>query len=161
MGNSSTSIPSSSRGGEGGGQLNSQTDLITDVIDDSSYIHLSCNHFPDDIQFNEIIKEAELAIDNNILPERIYQGSSGSYFVKNRNLVVTLSNFLSFLLILFHFKKTNGVFKPKDEEPYGRLNPKWIKWLHKVFFPCCFGRSCLIPNQGYLSEAGASLVDDK
>ena len=27
--------------------------------------------------------------------------------------------------------------------------------------PCCFGRSCLIPNQGYMSEAGASLVDSK
>lgn len=27
--------------------------------------------------------------------------------------------------------------------------------------PCCFGRSCLIPNQGYMSEAGASLVDMK
>ena len=27
--------------------------------------------------------------------------------------------------------------------------------------PCCFGRSCLIPNQGYMSEAGASLVDEK
>ena len=53
------------------------------------------------------------------------------------------------------------MFKPKDEEPYGHLNPKWTKWLHKLFFPCCFGRSCLVPNQGYLSEAGASLVDEK
>ncbi|XP_071025389.1 phosphatidylinositol 4-kinase type 2-beta-like [Oncorhynchus clarkii lewisi] len=25
--------------------------------------------------------------------------------------------------------------------------------------PCCFGRGCLIPNQGYLSEVAASLVD--
>jgi phosphatidylinositol 4-kinase type 2 len=53
------------------------------------------------------------------------------------------------------------VFKPKDEEPYGRLNPKWTKWLHKLCCPCCFGRSCLVPNQGYLSEAGASIVDTK
>lgn len=53
------------------------------------------------------------------------------------------------------------MFKPKDEEPYGRLNPKWTKWMHKLCCPCCFGRSCLIPNQGYLSEAGASLVDRK
>ncbi len=22
-----------------------------------------------------------------------------------------------------------GVFKPKDEEPYGRNNPKWTKWF--------------------------------
>lgn len=54
-----------------------------------------------------------------------------------------------------------GVFKPKDEEPYGRLNPKWTKWLHKLCCPCLFGRSCLVPNQGYLSEAGASIVDQK
>ena len=54
-----------------------------------------------------------------------------------------------------------GVFKPKDEEPYGRLNPKWTKWLHSLCCPCLFGRSCLVPNQGYLSEAGASIVDQK
>lgn len=54
-----------------------------------------------------------------------------------------------------------SVFKPKDEEPYGRLNPKWTKLFHKLCCPCCFGRACLIPNQGYLSEAGASLVDTK
>lgn len=57
------------------------------------------------------------------------------------------------------FQEKIGVFKPKDEEPYGRLNPKWTKWMHKLCCPCCFGRACLIPNQGYLSEAGASLVD--
>jgi phosphatidylinositol 4-kinase type 2 len=73
-------------------------------------------------------------------------------------------------LMLFCFKLSNvcvnsqkivGVFKPKNEEPYGRLNPKWTKWMHKLCCPCSFGRSCLIPNQGYLSEAGASLVDQK
>lgn len=53
------------------------------------------------------------------------------------------------------------MFKPKDEEPYGRLNPKWTKLFHKLCCPCCFGRACLIPNQGYLSEAGASLVDTR
>lgn len=58
-------------------------------------------------------------------------------------------------------QKKIGVFKPKDEEPYGHLNPKWTKWCHKICCPCCFGRNCLIPNQGYLSEAGASLVDLK
>ncbi|XP_014297666.1 phosphatidylinositol 4-kinase type 2-alpha isoform X2 [Microplitis demolitor] len=96
-----------------------------------------------DPQFSELVWQAECAIDNGIYPERIYQGSSGSYFVKNPS------------------GKIIGVFKPKDEEPYGRLNPKWTKWMHKLCCPCCFGRSCLIPNQGYLSEAGASLVDRK
>lgn len=41
------------------------------------------NSFPDDPQFTATIREAEIAIDNSILPERIYQGSSGSYFVRN------------------------------------------------------------------------------
>lgn len=82
-------------------------------------------------------------MDQGVYPTRIYQGSSGSYFVRNVE------------------GETIGVFKPKDEEPYGRLNPKWTKWMHRMCCPCCFGRSCLIPNQGYMSEAGASLVDSK
>ncbi|XP_055715291.1 phosphatidylinositol 4-kinase type 2-alpha isoform X1 [Phlebotomus papatasi] len=101
------------------------------------------NNFPDDPQFSELVNQAEIAIEHGIYPDRIYQGSSGSYFVKNPS------------------GKIIGVFKPKDEEPYGRLNPKWTKWMHKLCCPCCFGRACLIPNQGYLSEAGASLVDQK
>ncbi|XP_033233012.1 phosphatidylinositol 4-kinase type 2-alpha-like isoform X2 [Drosophila pseudoobscura] len=64
-------------------------------------------------------------------------------------------------LYRIHLEQCLAVFKPKDEEPYGRLNPKWTKWMHKLCCPCCFGRACLIPNQGYLSEAGASLVDQK
>ena len=56
-------------------------------------------------------------------------------------------------------QKTVGVFKPKNEEPYGAFNPKWTKWLQKYCCPCTFGRGCLVPNVGYLSEAGASLVD--
>jgi len=97
----------------------------------------------DDPTFNDLIREAETAIDQGTYPTRIYQGSSGSYFVKNVD------------------GKTIGVFKPKNEEPYGRLNPKWTKWMHRMCCPCCFGRSCLIPNQGYMSEAGASLIDQK
>ena len=78
--------------------------------------------------------------------------------------LTTLINFsFQFILQLFNYclQKKIGVFKPKDEEPYGHLNPKWTKWCHKICCPCCFGRNCLIPNQGYLSEAGASLVDQK
>ncbi len=59
------------------------------------------------------------------------------------------------------FQETIAVFKPKDEEPYGHLNPKWTKWIHKLCCPCFFGRSCIVPNQGYLSEAGAYMVDEK
>ncbi|CAG0883484.1 unnamed protein product [Darwinula stevensoni] len=101
------------------------------------------NYFPDDPAYSDVVRQAERAIEMGIYPERIYQGSSGSYFVKSPQ------------------GKKIAVFKPKDEEPYGRLNPKWTKWFHKLVFPCCFGRSCLVPNQGYLSEAGASLIDQK
>lgn len=102
------------------------------------------NTFPDDLEFNSLTRDIEQAIENGILPQRISQGSSGSYFVKNSD-----------------GSKVVGVFKPKDEEPYGMLNPKWTKWMHKLCCPCCFGRSCLVPNQGYLSEAGAWIVDRK
>nr|XP_060624201.1 phosphatidylinositol 4-kinase type 2-alpha [Anolis sagrei ordinatus] len=101
------------------------------------------NEFPDDPEFAEVVRQAEQASERGIYPERIYQGSSGSYFVKDPQ------------------GKIIGVFKPKNEEPYGQLNPKWTKWLQKLCCPCCFGRDCLVLNQGYLSEAGASLVDQK
>ncbi|XP_015776911.1 PREDICTED: phosphatidylinositol 4-kinase type 2-beta-like [Acropora digitifera] len=111
-------------------------------MDSHSDTEYQGNHF-DDAEFSSVVHAAEQAIDAGILPERIYQGSSGSYFVKDKE------------------GRKIGVFKPKDEEPYGHLNPKWTKWCHKICCPCCFGRNCLIPNQGYMSEAGASLVDQK
>ncbi|KAF9433498.1 phosphatidyl inositol kinase [Entomortierella beljakovae] len=92
-------------------------------------------------RFVSIVDSVKEAMNVGVQPERIVQGSSGSYFCKNSE------------------GKTVGVFKPKNEEPYGQLNPKWAKWIHRNLFPCCFGRSCLIPNLGYISEAATSLVD--
>ncbi|EJS43137.1 lsb6p [Saccharomyces arboricola H-6] len=76
--------------------------------------------------------------------ERIKAGSSGSYFVYGTSSSE---------------RCPVGVFKPKDEEPYGPFSPKWTKWAHRTFFPCLFGRSCLIPNLGYICESAASLLD--
>lgn len=45
---------------------------------------LSCNVF-EDAEFTALIHSAELAIDQGVLPERIYQGSSGSYFAKDKD----------------------------------------------------------------------------
>jgi len=87
------------------------------------------------------VNEVRGAIDAGTQPTLIVQGSSGSYFCRDRR------------------GKIIGVFKPKSEEPYGEQNPKWAKWIHRTFLPCCFGRGCLIPNSGYLSEAGASIID--
>ncbi|KAI8800070.1 phosphatidylinositol 4-kinase type 2-beta-like protein [Cladochytrium replicatum] len=91
--------------------------------------------------FLQIVEEVKLAIAEAIYPVRIAKGSSGSYFCYSRKREIV------------------GVFKPKNEEPYGQMNPKWVKWAHRTFLPCCFGRSCIIPNLGYLSEAGASYLD--
>ncbi|CAG8646891.1 4476_t:CDS:2, partial [Paraglomus brasilianum] len=92
-------------------------------------------------EFKSIVESVRSAIREGTYPKRISSGSSGSYFCKNVD------------------GKIVGVFKPKNEEPYGRLNPKWTKWMHRNLFPCFFGRSCLIPNLGYMSESAASLLD--
>lgn len=77
-------------------------------------------------EFVAIVDEVRAAIAAGIQPLRIAQGSSGSYFCKNKEGVIV------------------GVFKPKNEEPYGQLNPKWTKWLHKTCCPCCFGRGWFV-----------------
>lgn len=46
------------------------------------------NIFPEDPDFTQTIHEAELAIENGIHPDRVVQGSSGSYFVKNPEGVI-------------------------------------------------------------------------
>ncbi|KAI5781252.1 phosphatidylinositol 3 and 4-kinase-domain-containing protein [Geopyxis carbonaria] len=92
-------------------------------------------------QFEEVVDSVRQAIAKGIDPKLIRQGSSGSYFMRDSD------------------GKIVGVFKPKDEEPYGKLNPKMMKWLHRTLFPCFFGRACLIPNLSYISEAAACLLD--
>lgn len=92
-------------------------------------------------QFDEIVDSVRLAIEVGVHPLLISQGSSGSYFAKDRHGRVV------------------GVFKPKDEEPYASKNPKWTKWIHRNLFPFFFGRACLIPNLSYVSEAAAYVLD--
>ncbi|KAA8898511.1 phosphatidylinositol 3 and 4-kinase-domain-containing protein [Sphaerosporella brunnea] len=92
-------------------------------------------------QFDEIVESVRTAISKGIDPKLIKQGSSGSYFMRDSNGRIV------------------AVFKPKDEEPYGKLNPKIMKWLHRTLFPCFFGRACLIPNLSYISEAAACVLD--
>ncbi|KAH9814811.1 phosphatidylinositol 3 and 4-kinase-domain-containing protein [Melampsora americana] len=101
-------------------------------------------------QFLQIVKEVRKSISDPIkplLPKLNLCGSSGSYFCK---------------AIVDGNPEVVGIFKPKDEEPYGAMNPKWTKWFHRVLLAPLiggFGRSCLIPNLSYLSEAAASLLD--
>ena len=57
-------------------------------MDSHSDTEYQGNHF-DDAEFSSVVHAAEQAIDAGILPERIYQGSSGSYFVKDKEGVST------------------------------------------------------------------------
>ncbi|KAH3682148.1 hypothetical protein WICPIJ_006882 [Wickerhamomyces pijperi] len=125
-------------------------DIIFTVFKSDGGIPSPILEIPDDGFFEEaeVSKDEFLDIINEIKsvivdfpPELINKGSSGSYFIKVSN------------------EHTIGVFKPKDEEPYGPMTPKWNKWIHRNFFPCLYGRSCLIPNISYLSECAAYILD--
>tara|TARA_R110002003_G_scaffold45_12_gene3551 strand:- start:2783 stop:4387 length:1605 start_codon:yes stop_codon:yes gene_type:complete len=93
------------------------------------------------LQFDDTVESVRTAIEMDVHPKLITQGSSGSYFARNTQ------------------GKVVGVFKPKDEEPYASRNPKWTKWIHRNLFPFFFGRACLIPNLSYVSEAAAYVLD--
>jgi len=56
--------------------------LINRSSSNDSTLYL--NEF-DDAEFAALTREVEGAIEAGVDPERIYQGSSGSYFAKNRN----------------------------------------------------------------------------
>ncbi|XP_045437921.1 phosphatidylinositol 4-kinase type 2-alpha isoform X2 [Pipistrellus kuhlii] len=54
--------------------------------------HRERNEFPEDPEFEAVVRKAEVAIERGIFPERIYQGSSGSYFVKDPQGVVHIAS---------------------------------------------------------------------
>ncbi len=49
----------------------------------------ACRQYQSDVEFSAVIHEAELAIEAEIRPQLSKQGSSGCYFVKNRENVST------------------------------------------------------------------------
>ncbi|TFK75459.1 hypothetical protein BDN72DRAFT_868130 [Pluteus cervinus] len=99
-------------------------------------------------EFQRLAQSVKQAILEGIHPKMITKGSSGSYFARNKPEGGKV--------------QTVAVFKPKDEEPYGRLNPKTTKWIHRQLrWIIPFGRACLIPNLSYISEAAASLLDER
>lgn len=108
----------------------------------------------DDFQLQ--IQRVEEAIVRGVLPKMITAGSSGSYFArvldggKPGSSTDEASDAATTVV---------AVFKPKDEEPYGNLNPK-RQFLRKYFW-WAMGRPCLIPNFSYLSEVGASYLDSR
>ena len=68
--------------------IDNMSDDQDHIESSSDFVHLSCNHFDNDPEFNDIVKKVEYAIDHNVLPQRIYEGSSGSYFCKNNENVL-------------------------------------------------------------------------
>ncbi|KAJ4483446.1 phosphatidylinositol 3 and 4-kinase-domain-containing protein [Lentinula aciculospora] len=99
-------------------------------------------------EFDVLVQSIRDNIAEGLHPKMITKGSSGSYFARAKDEIGRV--------------RTVAVFKPKDEEPYGRLNPKTTKWLHRQFrWLIPFGRACLIPNLSYISEAAASLLDSR
>ncbi|KAJ1920847.1 Phosphatidylinositol 4-kinase [Mycoemilia scoparia] len=105
-----------------------------------------------DEEFDSIVEGVKEALSSDIHPKMISQGSSGSYFCYKK----VAGNAED---VPPPLPQVCGVFKPKNEEPYGHLNPKWTKWIHRNLCPCFFGRSCIIPNLGYISESAASVLD--
>ncbi|KAH9040670.1 phosphatidylinositol 3 and 4-kinase-domain-containing protein [Lactarius pseudohatsudake] len=115
----------------------------------SSVVTKTLDHKPPMTQdeYDALAHSVKRAISEGIHPKMITKGSSGSYFARAK---------------VDGRIQTVAVFKPKDEEPYGRLNPKTTKWLHRQFrWIIPFGRACLIPNLSYVSEAAASLLDSR
>ena len=119
-------------------QTSSPTDILDRYPTHLPYLFHWCIS---DADYRALATSVALAIKSNILPSRIPQGSSGSYYAKDM------------------LGRIVGIFKPKNEEPYGSMNPRWSKWLQRWCCPCTFGRGCLLTNQGCYSEAAASAVD--
>jgi len=62
-----------------------RTPLLVHAADSNPENNAECNNFPDDVEYSGLLCEAEQAIEHGISPQRISRGSSGSYFVKNRD----------------------------------------------------------------------------
>ena len=62
-----------------------RTPLLVHAGDTNPENNADYNNFPDDVEYSNMLNEAEQAIEHGISPQRISQGSSGSYLVKNRD----------------------------------------------------------------------------
>lgn len=60
------------------------------------------------------------------------------------------------LILRYVFSVALQIFFPADTPQC----LQWNKYIQRILCPCCFGRGCLVNNHGYLSEAGAYVVDE-
>lgn len=106
-----------------------------------------------------------MALRHGVNPKMIQTGSSGSYFIQtcldaNGNVTSASSPPDAFAEAIKEKRiRTVAVFKPNDEEPYGNLNPKRVFLRRYLWW--AMGRPCLIASFSYLSEVGASLLDER
>ena len=78
---------------------NDPPDVVINFSQDNA-----AKQYQNDLEFSAIIHEAELAIENGIRPELSKRGSSGCYFVKNRDTVSNLSScgdFTNLMLVIY------------------------------------------------------------
>ncbi|KAJ3570961.1 hypothetical protein NP233_g4066 [Leucocoprinus birnbaumii] len=106
--------------------------------------------------FESVAQSVKDAILDGIHPKMISKGSSGSYFARAKAPGGRVH--------------TVAVFKPKDEEPYGRLNPK-VETISSGVLQTLMNSSILDNEMdspsiqmdyslwSYISEAAASLLD--
>lgn len=107
-------------------------------------------------EFQKQLARVRGSIAEGLQPKMIQTGSSGSYFVRTYAYQDDGSG---------QIQRQNdecttvAVFKPHDEEPYGDFNPKRVFLRRYLWW--AMGRPCLIPSFSYLSEVGASLLDER
>ncbi|KAG8930968.1 phosphatidyl inositol kinase, partial [Tulasnella sp. 408] len=100
--------------------------------------------------FDNLANSVKLAILDGLHPKMIAKGSSGSYFARAKKDGKT---------------QVVGVFKPKDEEPVRRPSlpvedNRYVTWRHRG--PAnALTPPVLSTQQSYISEAAASLLDDR
>ncbi|PWN34909.1 uncharacterized protein FA14DRAFT_160315 [Meira miltonrushii] len=107
-------------------------------------------------EFKKQLARVRGSIAEGLQPKMIQTGSSGSYFVRS---YVYEENGSGQIQRLNDEYTTVAVFKPHDEEPYGDFNPKRVFLRRYLWW--AMGRPCLIPSFSYLSEVGASLLDER
>lgn len=78
------SVSEPAAGGGGGGDSYEVIGGLTEM---------SYNTFPDDAPFTGVMREAELALDNGLKPHLSRKGTSGCYFIPDRERVGMLLKF--------------------------------------------------------------------
>ena len=83
---SDTAIPSSASPSSSPSRGNRENSPLLGRSTSEGYGH-PYNDFPDDPDFAHVVHQSEASIEHGIYPERISQGSSGSYFAKDLEVV--------------------------------------------------------------------------